>query len=116
MHDILTEEYVILLSMYIAGILATLVQPIMPVIVGQDSTLNCIIILQPPSSQPSIEWLGANGGPVPTNDTRNIISQGSNSSLQFRPPQESHSGNYTCQININNSRINNVIEVQVNSK
>ncbi len=87
--------------------------------IGQDYTLNCDAQFQDTTDQVTFAWLGPDGDPVPTTDTRRVETQGLNSQLQFLPIQESHAGNYTCQVSLDSNNavgLTNRAEVEASGK
>ena len=87
--------------------------------VGVDYVLTCRLdTFQSESGQVTFIWEDPDGTPFTQEDTRFVtaLPNNDNTTLEFRPPQEFHAGEYKCTVVIGSVNVPTTALVQVNRK
>ena len=84
--------------------------------VGVDYVLTCqLVTFQSESGQVTFIWEDPDGTPFTQEDTRFVtVTDNENTTLQFRPPQEFHAGEYKCTAIFGSFNVPTTALVQVN--
>ena len=93
-----------------AGIVS--ITPIGSPIAGEDYSLEC----SAGGSKAIFGWLGPPDGRTAVIDSLTIISNSSTNQLRFRPLEQSHSGTYSCHIEILSGNLSSSLVLNVTGK